>query len=36
MIFQALADDKFTQANPSTNAQETFGRTLQMLSEQAA
>jgi hypothetical protein len=34
MISQALADDKFTQADPNTNAQESYGRTLQMLSKQ--
>jgi hypothetical protein len=33
MIFQALADDKFTQADPNANALESFGRTLQLLSE---
>jgi hypothetical protein len=26
-------DDKFTQADPNTNAQESFGRTLQLSSE---
>jgi hypothetical protein len=34
MIFQVLADEKFTQADPNTNAQESFGRTLQLSSEQ--
>jgi hypothetical protein len=29
-----LADEKFTQANPNTNAQESVGRTLQLSSEQ--
>jgi hypothetical protein len=35
MIFQALTDNKFPQANPNTNAQESFGRTLQCSCEQA-
>jgi hypothetical protein len=34
MIFQALADDKFMQAGPNTNAKESFGQTLQLFSEQ--
>ncbi len=34
MFFQAFADDKFTQSDPNTIAQESFGRTLQMSSGQ--
>jgi len=33
MIFQAIAENKFTQSEPNTNAQESFGRTLQLSSE---